>query len=576
MRAGPLRWRFDSATAGSSVHDTATGQRLILCPECSLCRPRFADGAQESAVSELTFAADRITIGYETPNVRNHRTIIREVDDQLELHCEFTAGQDLQLVALDILPPQSFLNMYDVVNFRNHHFTPRTWPDLPLGSSFETGTFSEDWQFAPHPSLLVLRKNDIHLLIGAVDLAQGGFGMKFAVDRFALRHWFLDYGAGPHGRRIAAGETFRSPRLRVFLRHENDAHKLFEQFGQTLVRVGAIPDPGQRTYPDWWSEPLYCTWTDQQFISRAEVPVELEAQSAQPDIKPATVLDEALVRKAAAVIEKHRLPVRTILLDEGWHVTRGQWEPHPERFPDMRGLVDNLHDRGFKVLIWLAWPEIFDDAELPARFLAGGARGWTSPTGRRVVDYSSTVTQQDYLQPLARQLFSSENGCYDFDGFKSDFMADKMHPRTPLADPEWRGEENYLFRVIRLYHNAMRAHKPDALHMGGAGHYWLAPHIDLNRTYDVHTSNWREHEARGRMLRSTAPGTILSYDLHDDIENRKAYFRSAAREGAAIQLGNLLTMRDDPAAAPRPATAADYRQLRQELEEYIRLRRQNG
>ena len=52
----------------------------------------------------------------------------------------------------------------------------------------------------------------------------------------------------------------------------------------------------------------------------------------------------AMVREAVAVITRERLPIRTILLDEGWELTRGQWEAHPVRFPDLRRLVDDLRE----------------------------------------------------------------------------------------------------------------------------------------------------------------------------------------------------------------------------------------
>ena len=53
---------------------------------------------------------------------------------------------------------------------------------------------------------------------------------------------------------------------------------------------------------------------------------------------------------------------------------------------------------------------------------------------------------------------------------------------TVLADPSWRGEEIFFLKMTELCYREMRRHKPDALHLGCAGHYWLAEFIDLNRT----------------------------------------------------------------------------------------------
>jgi hypothetical protein len=145
---------------------------------------------------------------------------------------------------------------------------------------------------------------------------------------------------------------------------------------------------------------------------------------------------------------------------------------------------------------------------------------------------------------------------------KTDFLADKVHPDTPLHDPSWRGEERYFARITELFYREMRRHKPDAMHLGCAGNYWLADLIDLNRTYDVHTSNWIEHEERALMLQCTAPGVPVSYDMHEFNEGLDDYFDSARRLGVSIELGNVLVSRDYKFAPPRPADTVLWTRLR--------------
>ena len=117
-------------------------------------------------------------------------------------------------------------------------------------------------------------------------------------------------------------------------------------------------------------------------------------------------------------------------------------------------------------------------------------------------------------------------------------------------------------RVTRLFYEELKRHKPDGMHLGCAGHFWCAPYIDLNRTYDVHSSNWREHEQRALMLRHTTPGCPVSYDFHGVLENMEEWFASARRLGAAVEIGNVLYVRDDPFSDPRPADDQYYRTLR--------------
>ncbi|MFZ2654409.1 MAG: TIM-barrel domain-containing protein [Victivallales bacterium] len=456
----------------------------------------------------------------------------------IDLDCEFIPRRDGQLNRLTLFPTGTKVSAYDLVNFRNRHFTPHTWPELNLGQAFETDTYSGDWMFAPHPSLFIFRKLEVNLFAGLFEVPYGTFGMHLSVERNVVRHWFLDYGTAPNGLALKAGETFRSPKLRLFAHSGKTVYDMLDAFSGMLIHAGQTPDPAKKRRPAWWTEPLYCTWGDQVAKSRSVPAVELQEQSLKPDFIPGSMLNEAFIREAAALILREKLPIRTILIDEGWSVARGQWETHPKRFPNLRGLVDDLHRQGFKVVVWLAWTEIFDDACVPSEFLVGGGQ-WLNRHGRRFTDYSSPHTQKEYLAPLMRQLFSAEPGCYDLDGLKTDFQADKIHPEMPLADPAWRGEENFLCRMTKLLSQEMKLHKPDAMHLGCAGHFWLAPWIDVNRTYDVFSNNYLEHEQRCIMLRHTAPGCPVSYDIHISLENLDGWFASARRCGASVEIGNL-------------------------------------
>jgi len=295
-------------------------------------------------------------------------------------------------------------------------------------------------------------------------------------------------------------------------------------------------------------------------ISRSQIPEDLREQTGITSNSAAATLTEKLVRQAVEVIRREQLPVRTILLDEGWARARGDWRPHPERFPDFRRLVDELHAQGFKVMVWWNWAEVAEDALVDVRHLVGG--GCKNKHGTVMRDYSLPATQNDYLIPLFRQLMSPDPECYDLDGVKTDFLADKIHAETPLFDSAWRGEEQYFLKITSLFHREMRRHKPDAMHLAGSGNYWLAEFIDLNRTYDVHSSNWMEFEERAKMLLATTPGVPVSYDMMVVLENLSRWKDSARRLDAAIEIGNVLMVRDDLAAEPRPADAGYFDVLR--------------
>lgn len=549
LRAGELALTLDGGTA--TLWDAGAGTRLALIPLAGLLAP-WLDGARPALeVAAVERAPGRLAVEQRGDGVRV-RAELRAVGDHLELGGTVAVERACQLNRLELLPSGTRLNLWDVVNYRNRHHSPHAWPELLLGGKgCETDTYSTDWQFAPHPSMMILRKGGDHLLLGALDLPTA-YGLHLKAADHRLEHLHLDYGPAPHGQPLAAGAAFAAPRFALLLDRAG-VEPAIGRWTALLVDQGAIPDPARKARHAWHAEPLYCTWIDQCARGALTPPAELADQAAA--VGPAIrVLDAAMVREALAVIRRERLPIRTILLDDGWQVARGDWRAHPHRFGDLRGLVDEIHALGMKAMVWWGWPEIAKDAQVDPAFLIGGGR--LNRHGARMYDYASPRVQRDYLEPLFRRLFSAEPGCYDLDGVKTDFMADKVHPDMPPGDPAWRGEENFFARFYAHFHALMRRFKPDACHIGCAGHPWLAEVTEINRTFDVSGSDVRQHEARGRMLAACSPGTPVALDFHNHVEGFARWFALGRERGWSFQIGNILAMSRDPLAPWEPADAA--------------------
>ena len=566
LSAGALTFRYLPAEARLELIDAERHERLLLFPPNTA--PLLPAAAERCQPPVVELREQELLFTTHTAAGLRVETKIRSCGDHFALSSSWLPIADYELTELPLFPAGTRLGLYQLVNFRNRHHTDQVWPELPLGfGECRTDTYSGDWQFAPHPTALLLTKNRTQLFVGADSAPVGGYGFYFQCHEYTLDRWILHYGDPGCGLELKAGTAFTTPTFRLFLRRGESAFDAYTAFGRLLVREGLIPDPTAKPRFPWHRDGVYCTWNDQCARTQSLPPADLQAQAAlaeseQPFLK---VLDEAFVRRAAALIRHERLPLNTILLDDGWQIARGHWEPHPERFPDLRRLVDDLHRDGFRVVVWWNWAEILPEAEsslVPAHLLAGGRR---NRHGRLMRDYSKPETQQEYLIPLFRRLFSSEPGCFDLDGVKTDFLADKVHPELPPADPAWRGEENYFRRVSELFLRELRRHKPDGVHIGCAGNYFLAHTIDLNRTYDVANSNPREHGNRARMLRATTPGTPVVMDMHVPRENLRDYLRQARAMDASVHVGQLFLIRDDLFSPFEPMTEADYRLLRDEL-----------
>ena len=74
-------------------------------------------------------------------------------------------------------------------------------------------------------------------------------------------------------------------------------------------------------------DPIYSTWY------------------AFGNVLDASTLEAECVRAAA-------LGMKTLITDDGWQTTHGDWDPVPAHFPDMRGHVERVHALGMKYVLW--------------------------------------------------------------------------------------------------------------------------------------------------------------------------------------------------------------------------------
>ena len=86
--------------------------------------------------------------------------------------------------------------------------------------------------------------------------------------------------------------------------------------------------------------PMYCTW------------MEMLTNPTQ----------EKIVQYAESIIEQN-LKKSCIIIDDGWMYDYGDWRFDKKKFPNPKALVDQLHELGFKVMLWIVPFVNFECAE---------------------------------------------------------------------------------------------------------------------------------------------------------------------------------------------------------------------
>lgn len=155
-------------------------------------------------------------------------------------------------------------------------------------------------------------------------------------------------------------------------------------------------------------------------------------------------VDAGRVEKECAVAAK--MGMKTVILDDGWQTSDGNrgyafcgdWQPAPEKFPDMAAHVDAVHRLGMKYMLWYSVPYIGQCSEAYGKF-----------NGKFLYhDHANRAGVLDPRFPEVREhlvnLFTKAMKDWNIDGFKLDFI-DSFCLRG--EDPAAR--ENYAGRDIR-------------------------------------------------------------------------------------------------------------------------------
>ncbi|MFE6736214.1 glycoside hydrolase family 36 protein [Microbacterium sp. NPDC057650] len=150
-------------------------------------------------------------------------------------------------------------------------------------------------------------------------------------------------------------------------------------------------------------EPVYSTWYSY-------------SQRISADI----VRDEAL--------RSHEIGCRSIFIDDGWqrlgdgrwYAGCGDWVPDESKFPDFRGTVDELHDAGMGVVLWVA-PLLLGPQSDAFAELSGYAPHYSGDLRAHVLDPRIPEVRRHLAGACARLMSD-----YALDGLKVDFLNNAM------------------------------------------------------------------------------------------------------------------------------------------------------
>lgn len=297
-----------------------------------------------------------------------------------------------------------------------------------------------------------------------------------------------------------------------------------------LTKRHPVPRPAV-TAADWWQRPMACGWGHQCY--QADLFRVRSPRERPPDTAAYTLSTQATYRDIVETLDRHDVPWGTLIIDARWHLAGGLKTIDIGRWPDLRGFIDALHDRGRRVLLyWSPW----DTDGLPGHEcvrdrLAGLAAaaafaapqqqarraGKAGPGGKLAIDITLPAARARVAEQV-RTALGSGPGCWNADGLKLDHLADTPGTTGMAFEPQ----SGRLFGIeaahamLAVIYAAAKEAKDDALILGESPSPYFADVQDMTRlgdTYTQHASSiLTDMRFRADMAAIAQPGGLIMAD----------------------------------------------------------------
>ncbi len=246
--------------------------------------------------------------------------------------------------------------------------------------------------------------------------------------------------------------------------------------------------------PEWWSKPIFCGWGEQY-----------DMWNPNGGGVPSDYADEAHYESFCQKLDALGLDPGTIIIDDKWQAQYGTLVPDKNKWNDLRAFVERRHSEDRRVLLWL---RCWSDEGLPddeCIFL----------DGKR---FAADPTNPKYLARLKKaihMLLSSDDGCYNCDGFKVDFMDN--HPRRGGAVTYEKGVAGLelMRRLFGAIYKFAKEAKPDALINTSTMHPFFSEFCDQYRIHDYGAelrNPLSSMRFRTELAKAVMPGVIVDTD----------------------------------------------------------------
>jgi len=384
----------------------------------------------------------------------------------------------------------------------SHEFCEGFYPDIALGA--EDGTYYPNNSCNIYSCLSVppmfyhsfkIAGLPTYLAFGVV--AEMG-EHNFCGLAYNAHYGHFSISTDQYGHQVVDGQ-WTSPKMMVYT--AKDHYHAGERYCDFYFDGGICERGDNSPKPRFWYGPIACGWIEQ------------DAYGKGPNGDGTTLLSckEIVYKEMLEKLEKRDLHPTILIIDDKWQDKYGTAYPHPDRWPDLRGFIDNNLKNNIRTFMWY---QLWNCEGLPEECLTVDEEGNSYIKGDRPVADPSHPVYQEILKEIVHRIISDDDGCYNAAGFKLDFAFCQPHGRKVKTYSGKYGAE-LLYDYIKQIRTYAKEAKPDAVINASPMHPMFASLVDHARLHDYGgtSRNGKEiFEHRARLWGMANPTSLIDTD----------------------------------------------------------------
>lgn len=272
-----------------------------------------------------------------------------------------------------------------------------------------------------------------------------------------------------------------------------DALKFYSDYYFATGKAKAKPQGEKK--PRFWYGPMACGWIEQAAY-------EMKNHVGRGGVDMAY---QPLYDNFNAELERRDLHPQIMIIDDKWQKTYGGAEINEEKWPDLRGWIDETKAKYNRHT--MLWYKLWDAEGLPENMTMPSGDG-----GRRADP--TNPKYREYLRETMHRLLSSDKGCANAWGLKLDYAFIQPVGRDAVSYNGKFGVELYLEYLKAIYEFAKEA-KPEACISASPCHPVFAAYADHARLHDYYPDLRRvfeEFKFRRDIWHTALPWSLIDTD----------------------------------------------------------------